>query len=287
MVTLREKALVVRVKLSGWTANKKDREETENVRARNNVSQGTVRVSKSLLPGAARLDNIRNCAADLTKYVRKNSLPWDRGSYIIQAERYMPFVEQTNRLKARWERAVEDFVQEYPSLVAQARNDLGSLFNEKDYPDDIEDIKSKFSCDINFRPVESGDDWRVTLNEDDVKTLRESTEKAVKEQVGEAMKDVWRRVHDVVNNACKVLSNPNGRVHETLIGGAQELVEILPSLNLTEDKDLERMGETIKNLLACQDPAQLRKDKQYRAHVAKDLKNVKNDLDNMLGFFTQ
>lgn len=282
MSDLSQRAMVVRVKMSGWSANKKDRDETENVRARNHVAQGAVRVSKSLLPGADKLDNIRATGAELMKYVRKHSLPWDRGSYIIQAEKCMPFMEQVNKHKARWEHSVDDFIREYPALIEKAKQDLGPLFNEADYPEDVSD---RFSCKVSYHPIQSGDDWRVTLADDDIKILKESTEAAVKEQLGDAMKDVWRRLHDCVSHACKKLSDPEAVFHDTLVENAQELVDILPSLNFTNDPDLDRMGETIKDLLACQDPKELRKNKDYRKHVAGDLMKTQKSLEDYMGLF--
>lgn len=287
---LSEKGMIVRIKTSGWSASKKDKAQTEIVRHNNGVSDGVVRVSKSLLPGCDKLETIRNCSSDLMKYVKKHSLPWDRGSYIIQAEQWSNFNEQVMRLRSRWNIAVQDFVQEYPNLVTRARNDLGPLFDETDYPEDPNDVLGKFSCDVNYRPVENGDDWRVGLNDEDIKALKESTEQVVKDQIGEAMKDVWRRVHDVVAHACKRLDaldgpeNARGKpgFHESVILNAQELVDILPSLNMTDDEDLTRMGETLKDLLISQDPKQLKKDPDYRRYTRDRLMETKKEVEEFM-----
>ena len=75
------------------------------------------------------------------------------------------------------------------------------------------------------------------------------------------------------------LSNPEGRFHDTLVSNLQSIVELIPKLNFTGDRNLEQIGATCAEALAVHDPQALRDDAILRARVAAQAKEISSIMD--------
>ena len=166
-------------------------------------------------------------------------------------------------MKSTFENAVEEFIAEYPALVEKARIDLNSLFSQADYPDQ-RSLRSKFRFNANVSPVPDGDDFRVSLTDDEVGRIKSDIESRVKNSVAEAMKDAWGRLLWVIQNTIDRLSKADAVFRNSLIDNMARLCDILPKLNLTDDPKLTQIIKEIRETLVPLDPDELRNDKKAR-----------------------
>lgn len=280
MTELANRALLVSLNISQWTARKLDKRESAEVEARNGTVAGAARVTKSLLPMSASLDRIHKMTGNIRTAYYKNTLPWIDGMGIIKTEGYLEFTRMMGALKAEWDDAVADFVLAYPSLYEDAKFLLGSLHKAEDYPDPAT-IASKFRMDVSFYPVPSAADWRVDIADSAMDKLREQITEKVMESQARAMKEAWQRLYDVVSKAHERLSVPDNIFRDSLIENARELCAVLPTLNIADDPDLERLRRELEGSLCQYDPDDLRKSDFARKHASDKLAEIMSKMGGM------
>lgn len=279
--SLSNRALLVSVNIRQWDARRLDKLETEAVNTRNAAVAKAARVHKSLLPGAAELEAVQKMSGEIRSYVYKHTLPWAEGVQILKTRGFIDFNTKLNELKSEWERRVQTFIDAYPRLQHEAQQALGKLFNADDYPAQDE-LAERFRVDTRFLPVPEENDWRVDLGADIVAELQDSVRDQLQQAQQAAMKEAWDRLFKVVKHAHERLAQPDAIFRDSLVENAVELCSILPSLNISNDPDLETSRQDIMSSLCGHDPKQLRKDSKVRQKAAQDLARV---MDKMRGFY--
>lgn len=278
------RALLVWLKISGWSARKYDRSVSNKVNAQHGASSDASRVNKLLLPG--------DCAsykalATLATLIRSEhydlTLPWtDEGWRLLPTANYIDYTDWLRKRQADFQTALDTFVQDYPALRMHASQSLGSLYRSDDYPD-VSDIGQKFSVGLNYMPVPSDDDIRVNLAADQIDAIRADINAQSNACMETAMRDAWRRLHEAVQHANDKLADPSAIFRDSLIGNVQEICKVLKRLNVTDDPDLESMRAAVESDLSRMSPDILRTDKLARQTTADKAKAI---LDKMATFYT-
>lgn len=281
-MSLSSRAILVDLDISTWSARKLDRRETDEVIIRTGASKRAARVNKSLLPGAQSLEAVTKKATEIRTWFYERTLPWSGSARILRSDAYWTFVQELNTHKAAYERRVDEFVAEYPQLVAHAQTELGGLYNSNDYPA-AQTVRDKFCVHTRFMPVPDQDDWRVSLSEDALKDLRESVERDVRESAQVAMQEAWKRLSDCVAHAVERLSNPEAIFRDSLVENAEELCRVLPTLNIADDPELEARRQELEQALAGVDPKDLRRFPDYRKQTADKLADIANKMSGLYG----
>lgn len=276
--SLSNRALLVSIQISQWDARRIDKAETAAVQAKHNTVKRAARVHKSLLPEARELEAIHKLSGDIRTFLYKHTLPWAEGVQILRTVGYMQFTQDLSELVLKWNRHVEDFISAYPQLIQNAQRALGSMFNPDDYPAQCE-LRGKFRIETKYLPVPEANDWRVDLNDEHVESLRASVEAQLRASQESAMKEAWSRLYSVCQHAHERLSKPDAIFRDSLVENAVELCELLPSLNIANDPELEKMRRQIEGSLCAYDPKQLRKDRGQRAAAAAQLKKAMSKMD--------
>lgn len=280
--TLSERALLVTLGISQWTARKLDRTETSQLNQRHGLTVEAARVNKKLLPLGVALDRVHQMTGAIRKDFAARTLPWGiDGVNILKATAYMEFIEVANGWEAHWREAVDAFLAEYPQAVIEAQTLLGSMFKQEDYPTQAE-VTRRFAFGLRFMPVPDKQDWRIDVGDEAAKRLQSEITKQVQEAEGHAMNEAWRRVYELVERAAERLSRPENVFRDTLVTSAVELCGILPSLNITDDPELERVRQRIEGSLCAHRPDVLREDPKVREDVAAQMSDI---MSKMGGYF--
>lgn len=273
-MSLSNKALLVSLTVSQWSARKYDRRESQAVAAKHGTQDGVARVNKALLPFAESLEKVHKLTGSIRTEYYKRTLPWTQeGVQIIKADGYMDFTQVMREQMSAWWQAVDEFVKEYPDLCEAAKVALNGLWRSEDYPD-ASAIRSKFNIDVIFTPVPEAGDWRVSLSDDEIARLEAQVSERVTSAQAGAMREAWRRVYDLVQHAHDRLSDPQTIFRNSLVENARELCTLLPSLNIADDPALEAMRYDIEGALAQHDPEVLRHDPVVRSDSARKLADL-------------
>lgn len=265
-MALHTRAMLVNLSISQWTARKHDKKISGEVE-RNHGASGAGRYNKLLVP-AASLEPVQRTVSAARTHLYFTTLPWgDNGDRLLPSNLYFQFTQDMRSLIADFDAAADDFVRVYPSLIAAAQRHLGTMYDPADYPD-VHDIRSRFEARLDFSPVPDASDFRVEVDANAAEEIKASITEAVNARQEQAMVDVKKRMRDVVTRIEERLSVKDAIFRDTLIENARDLCELIPSLNITNDPELEALRVEMEENLLIQ-PETLRRDPDKRKETAK------------------
>lgn len=282
--SLNRKAMLVTLNISYWSSRKYDRKVSQEVADSHKTDQRAGRYRKNLLPvDAPSYQAVRNAISAARDEHYKHSLPWSSdGARILPAANFQRYADAMREKRAAFDKAVREFIVEYPTLREQAKEALNTMYQSEDYPVPA-DIVDRFGFATKVYPLPSGEDFRVDLTNVNVGDIRNQIEQETKAAVAEGMKDAYARLHDVVSRMSARLGDPDGKFKNSLVGNIRELCDLLPSLNLTGDVELTRLVGDVKKKLTANEAEDLRDDPTLRKKVADDARQIEHDLAAFMG----
>lgn len=278
---LASKAMLVGLKIQSWAGSKKDDRVSAEVAATHS-SDPSMGAYRKLLVGKDALAAVRAAISGARQHHYANTLPWlDEGQRILPSANYFKYLEGQREWRSAFEYAVAGFVADYDRAVNDARHRLGGLFVVEDYPESDE-IEAKFSFEFTVVPLPDSKDFRVRLGDEEEAIIRADIEKRVNDAAAAATKDLFSRCHEAASRMVERLRlyhiDDKGRVahpfRDTLVENVRELVELLPALNISGDKDLHDTTEVIRDLLAGVEAQDLREDAGLRTAVADEAEAI-------------
>jgi hypothetical protein len=275
---LSNKALLIYLNISQWSGRKLDKRATESVSNVHLNKLGTGNYTKKLLPGSRELDKINTISSSIRKYFYTQTLPWmSDGARIISSKNYLIFTKDIQKLKQDFNSAVSEFIAVYPDLKSHAKNSLGELYNQGEYPETKELLK-KFKCETSFMPLPDVKDFRTEVSESEL----ESFKSKIKEVESKAMLECWSRLSEVVNKASNKLSEPNAVFRDSLIENIKDICSLLPKLNINDDQNLEKSRLEVESLVLGINTNNLRQDSKNRQDAALKLKQIESSMGQFM-----
>ena len=270
---LHENAMIVRLSISRWTARKYDRSVTREVAKNYGTSEESGRFNKKLIAKEA-LQSIERAANRARTFHYEQTLPWDDfGGRILPSKNFMEYSKGIRGFRLEFENSVRDFLKGYPDYREEAKKRLSKMFNPLDYPGASE-IKRKFGFGTSIEPVPHSNDFRVSLSKSEQSRIEKELNSSIELRLKSANDDLFRRLAEVVKRFIDSLSDPETVFRSSLVDNAEKLVELLPRLNVTDDKDIEKLRKDVSRKLAVHSPEDLREDKVLRGQAVKDAKAI-------------
>jgi hypothetical protein len=131
-------------------------------------------------------------------------------------------------------------------------------------------------------PIPSGDDFRVTLSEEEQARVAREIDESVRQSLKRGTKDLWMRLTDVVTHMVGKLNEPESRFHASLVTNVFDLVDLLPRLNVNQDEELNRFATEIKDRLCNFSAHDLKKNEILRVATASDAAQILSQMDAVL-----
>jgi hypothetical protein len=251
MTTLSERAILTTLNVSQWTARKLDKGETLSVNRKHGLMIEAARVNKNLLPTKNNeLQVLQAVTGMIRKDFDKHTLPWSvDGMRILKSDCYMDFSQEVRGWQDQWETARDEFLRVYPSLKVEAERALGSMYDASDYPS-VSELRHKFKFDVRFMPIADDRDWRINVGDDVRAKLQADIRSQLIEVEQAAMAEAWGRVHEVVEKTVERLADPTAIFRDSLVDNAVDLCALMPSLNISNDPEMETVRKTIERTLS-------------------------------------
>lgn len=267
-----QSAMLVHLSITRWSGRKADRSAAEELTSNAGAKAGTARVTKDLIP-RSHLTDVDAAYKLALETLHKVSLPWDDlGQRLVPADLILRLNSQLQGAEDKFRTAVGKLVSSYDELRQGASADLGTMFDANDYPP-AHVIAAKFKFAVHFTPVPSSD-IRVALPEG----LREAVSADIEAQVHDRLQAttsaVLERTASMITRMKAVLSAETPRIYESLVGDMQELVEIMPSLNLTGDATVAAIAAEMKDRFSSLDVNTLRDHPIQRDIAVSNLNEV-------------
>jgi len=278
-LSLAEKVLVCKLRLSLWRAGVTDKEVTEETNNRYKASKAAGSYRKRLM--SEQLKPVRSAFGEVNKFHKENTAPWNANNgqnegilLVDHYQKYRDGIEEKRRLAMD---KVDEFVLLYPNHLSQARRDLGEMFKSDEYPAPTE-IRKFFEIDSEVYPVPDPSDWRVSLSSEEVERLKARFEARMEASLQASMASVWQRLYEPVKKMAETLSEADKGFHKTLVTNIVDVIQVLPALNITGDPQLEQMRKEIERKLCRVKAPELKNDPGLRVETAEAAKEIMDKL---------
>ena len=283
---LSDKALLVQLNVSQWTARKLDKRVTKEVADTHGANRAAGNYHKRLLPVNNSLETVHTKTSLMRADFYKQTLPWGlEGTHMLPSKNYLAFMSEFRKHKAEWDILVGRFLWDYEQLLRQAGSNaqsfLGGLYDPNDYPP-VEVVKQKFKVDMVVLPVPTND-FRVQISDSELAGIHADVQRRVQESVRGAMDEAWNRLYKQVSTMAQRLGNPEGKLYDSLIDNARELCTILTRLNVTDDPDLEAMRQEVEAKLTPHDKDVIKADPKLRQSLADEAAEIMKRMGAFMG----
>lgn len=277
---INERAMVLNMTAGFWQGYRLDREASRKVTEDNNAAAGAARVNKHLIPKEL-LAPIQSAAGAARNHFYANTLPWrDNGDRLITRVLFPKFVEEHSKLVNEFNDQVTLFLDhKYREAVTAAATRMGALFDLSDYPPPSS-LRSKFYISLDIDVITDVADFRVQLDQEHTDMVRASMESSIERRMAVASRDVWERIAKVVSYFSERMAADTGFRSSTL-ENLEELVELIPGINILDDPNIEAIRQQIKAKLTGLDAKSIKADTALRSQLAGDAKAI---VDQMAPF---
>jgi hypothetical protein len=281
---LSEKAMVARLSTGGWSGRVTDKIATDELTETKGAKKGSTSVTKAIID-KKYFKAIREATSTMKKFHKENTMPWDNnGGRILPSSKFAAYNLELRECKRALYEATVAFIAGYPGYIIEAEETLGDLFNEADYPH-VSEIEGRFILDTHFEKVPESGDFRVDIPEHEQTRIREQIENRVEGQHAQAMKRIWVRIFKAVEYMNQRLSEEDGVFRNSLVGNIQQLVDVLPSLNILEDPALADMTRELKERFCEYTPEDLRRNQVLRQEAVESTQVLMDKMTQMDDIF--
>lgn len=281
VMSLSSMAMLVELRISTWTARKRDNETTMEVNTSKEADQDSGSVYKYLMAGSDHLKKIEKYSAKCRAWNGSQTLPWMKGVNLLPMDNFFVYREQLATMEANFYALVDDFIKAYPQLKNDQAFKLGKYYRAEEFPD-VETLPRRFKFEYNFLPVPEKGDFRINCEARIREDLAQQYEKMYTDKLASAMREPWDRLHEMlVRMAERLTDTENGErkiFRDSLLSNAIEMCDLLTRINVTKDPELEKARRELERALSGYTIESLRESEGTR-------KILKSNIDDILGKF--
>lgn len=271
---LTERAMTMNLSVGMWQGYRLDKEASRKVTESAGAKSDAARVNKHLVSKES-LAPVVTAAGNVRTHFYANTLPWkDNGDRLMPRKQFLTFIPQHELLVSEFKLAVRKFLQEdYPSAIEQAQFRMGDLFKPDDYPS-ARELERRFYIDLDYDAVSTANDFRVQMDQEHVDKVKAAMESAAERRLQAAMADIWTRIGEAVGRFHERMSDPKNVFRDTTVSNVQELIDLIPGLNVLDDPNIEAVRKMIAEKLGGVEAKEIRKDEDYRQHLSTEAKEI-------------
>ncbi len=271
-----ERACLIQMTSSVWSASKSIDpvllrqlgEHSEWLKGRKNLINPEV------------LGQIRTAAHQARNKVKQYALPFPITSIQLIPKEYIATVEEILQQQEQiyWNR-VEEFISIYDEAREEARNILGDLFNETDYP---QNIRSKFKFGWQFLALQVPSQTTILspeLYEREVQRFehlmhetRELCMQALRTEFSGLISELTEKLSSNGNMPKKILTN-------SMFNKLNEFFSEFRTKNIFEDQTLVELTENAKRIISDVSLYNLKYNDQAKEAIRQEMQTIKQALD--------
>lgn len=250
--------------ISMWGVSKHDREASRKVANENGADQERVKVIKKLVDSSScmkKLTTLAGTARNNTHYAL--TVPFARGNDILPGPHYFKYTKEMHDYEQQWRPLVKEFCEiEYLDLLSTQKG-LGTLAKASDYPSP-DKIRHKFGFGYRLFPMPTTNFPKglESFLGSELQAVAMQAQSDIEKAFDAGKQDVLMRVNTQVNHVLEKMKgytgSRQGAFRDSLIENLDELVALIPGLNITNDPVIDSLTKEIKDGLCFYSAEDLR-----------------------------
>ena len=285
-------SILVHFTVSKYRATKSDKEAALELAQQKQADVSMVSVTKKLLE-AGVMSEIDKPERAVKKWLKLHALPWHQDAvYLLPNAFHLEFIRVFNEAKEEWTPAVDDFVKKFPALVKEAKQ-KGNFFLKDEYYPSERELKSKFAFEYFLGTVPEGSTLIAvdSFTETEKKRIQKDMDSKTAIATENAVDDLLIRFIKPISHMSKKLkeykTDPNyegaNKFHESVVSNIEEILDVVPVLNVTGNKEIEKICYQIAKNLTHYDAETLRNDDNIRTKVQQSADEVLQKISDYFG----
>jgi hypothetical protein len=289
IISLATSAVLVSVDVNVWSATKQDRVISDEVTKGKNADQSAGRFVKNLLADNVQHKRVSNYRQTIYNWLKRSTYRWNNSQDLLPVLALEKFKTEYQEHEAEFYRLLDDFIENYASIVSDMAFKQGDMFNRNDYPD-VDQVRAKFGIRLYVAEVPT-QDFRCSVANDIADDLKQQYESQANEIVTGILSQQQERLAEVlesISHCCGVqeisvtgtadMKTKKRKIYDTTIEKARELAGLYKDFNLTGNTQLQEASAKLESVLDGVS-AELIRDSDAVRNV------VKSEVDDILGKF--
>ena len=278
-------AILARLSISQWTGRKADKAVTAELHAQKHASDQAGKYVKNLIDPKA-LTGINSAANEIRRMHNDLTRPWDDGGRRLLPGLMIPEYKERIMLRTSdFQDEVDKFCLIYPELRDGAREWLGDLYDETDYPFP-EAMPGYFKINSLYEPIPSGSAIPMTLR--DREEMAQKIEAQSREIMAESAQALFFRVKNTVLGLQsrlmayqdKLDSGSKTSFHKSVLDEVRNVAALLPALNIENDPFLNGVAERLQASLAAEEASALKDNAPARKAAIEEAGAILRELED-------
>lgn len=291
---INEQAMLANIRITSWGGGITDKQVSAEV-AKRAGAQGRAQdvgyYNKRLLRRTAMKD-INRAGSDMRAVHYRYTMPWDdMGARLLPIGLHERYVREMDELIERRIAAKAELVSDYSEHLDEARARLGSLFDAQDFPS-AEQLRDRITQEYHFSAVPTARHFAVeSMNKDVQSSIRKDIEERIAAKIQGSVVHLYERLYEVTGAVVERLGaegeSDNRIFRNSLLSNMQEVIALVPALNLTGSSHLDEMAAKLGEAIDGIEPNQLRPNhKAFEAEKREQVKAAATDVQEQLaGYF--
>lgn len=274
-----EKACLLQMTTSVWSASK----SVDPVLLKELGEHGDWLKGRKNLINPELMGQIRTAAHQARNKVRQYSLPFPIMSIQLVPKKYIGTIEDIlQQHQVRFMDKVDEFIGMYGEARQEAKQVLGNLFNEMDYP---LNIRSKFKFTWQFLALQVPSKTMILTPEiyEREKARFENLMRDTRELCLQALRTEFA---DLLTELTDKLSangdKPKKIVANSMFNKLNEFFSEMDSRNIFEDQELVDLAASAKRIIADVSPYNLKYNEQAKEQIRTEMQTLRHTLESSI-----
>ena len=289
LISLASSAVLVSLDINVWSATKQDRVISDEVTSSKNADKDSGRFVKNILANHPKHKAIVNYRQTIYNWLQRRTYRWNNSQDLLPSVDVPKFKAEFNDHNTVFLGLLDEFLQDYNSIVSDMAFKQGSMFDRNDYPN-VDQIRKKFGIALYVSEVPMND-FRCSIAQDIADDLfntlsnqAQSIIKSIHEEQAERLIEVMNSIshccgYDEVEKPSGEVVSKKRKIYEGTIQKAKEYIETYKGFNPSNDSGLELARASLETVLDGVTSEDIRDSDAVR-HVVKD------GVDDILSKFT-
>ena len=292
IISLATSAVLVSVDVNVWSATKQDRTISDEVTHAKKADSSAGRFVKNLLADDLFHKRVSNYRQTIYNWLKRSTYRWNNSQDLLPVINLEKFKNEFNDHELTFNKYLDDFINNYQTIVSNMAFKAGDMFNKDDYPD-AQEVRNKFGIKLYVAEVPSHD-WRCNISNDIASDLKDQYTKQAEEIINHVVSEQVDRLTDVmesISHCCGVSETTDAntgevktkkrKIYDTTIEKAKELCATFKAFKPVNNEVTNRLTDAVTKLEYALNGVDIDTIRDSDAVREK----VKNNVDDILSKF--
>lgn len=258
-MSLSKSAMLVSANIvnGGLLGERRDTQASELVESTFNVAYRRTKASKFLIDRKHKaVKRVVAASQRVREVVYRFTMPWgDDKSRLLPVRLTDDFKRNLKKAIYELEAARDDYVIQYPALVAASECDLGGLFDRSQYPPPSK-VRDMFKTRVAYWPIPEAGHFVAEIEQEAADEARKLIESEIEQRLLDATYDMVKRAKEVVTTFIDKVEafrqdgsgNSISTFRDSLVDNVRDTAYLIERMNLTNNPEINKVVSDLKRL---------------------------------------